>query len=302
MQSLSDNLDDAEYLAAIARVYQDAQRFQKLVQSQAELVRRLERFKSQSLGAGVSALELMGQRQQEIQKELQSLSEDLMQHAKALPEDMQMLAQDAQKFVKIIGEAEIEDQMSNAISATDNQNGRGAWQSASLALERMKALIPPPEENQEGECPGGNCFASLCSGGDCQGNRPGLSQSLAQMLDSLRRGQKSGMGGIGKAGGGVGGDPNDGYWVPGQSMLQLPIYGPSRSEYNRMSMQAQGGKGEGSTAGGQGLVQPHARESLNVPRDDNASSRSMLIEELPDKYREAVKIYFTPEAVQGVQP
>jgi hypothetical protein len=305
--ALEENLRDAEMIAAVARVMEQAQLFRRLLRQQTELVRRLERYRGEALGAGPSLLRTMQRRQEEIRTQLEGFSKTLRELAAALPFDMKELADDVLEFVDAIEAAEILKLMSDAESAAENQDGRGAWQSANVALERMKALLPDPNEGEgEGEGEGemdGNGFAQLCAGqkpGSCSGD--GIGQTLSQMLDALcnKPGDGSGRGYTGRSGGGAGGgDQGDGYWVERQSALDVPLFGPPRTDY----APPRGGEGHaGKQQRGSGRprqIAPTAHERLETQPRTKADSRSMLIEELPPKYRDSIKRYFLPQNSNG---
>jgi hypothetical protein len=123
-----------------------------------------------------------------------------------------------------------------------------------------------------------------------------MQSTLQQMLNALMKkgGKNSGNGGqLGRAGGGMGGGENSGYWMGGQSMLNVPVFGPGRTSYkNPLNGRGRGGRGS-APGSGKNSVSPKSREYIKVKQLGTADSKSMLIEELPQKYRESIKEYFS---------
>ena len=305
-ERLGREVADAETIAAIARVMREAQRYMQLVQRQSELVRRLERYRGSLTGRETAMLNLMETRQREIRRTLEDFTVQLEDLAGALPGEAEKLRHDALAFVGAVRGADILGAMSSAATAAGNRNGRAAWQSAQVALERMRALLPGEDQQAgQGQGQGQNLFAMLCAGqGQGLGLRPGIAETLAQMLESLCKGESSGRGrgrgagrgeGVGAGGGGTG-DVNDGYWASGQSLLDVPVFGPQRGDYTPREHGGRGHRGLGGAGGAPGRPAFTDGERLAAPRRDRTDSRGMLIEELPVRYREAVKRYFTTES------
>jgi hypothetical protein len=214
------------------------------------------------------------------------------------------LAHDAIKFVDAIRAAGIAQLMAKAETECLNQNGRLARQNADNALKIMLEFLK--NGNRKGQCKkngtgckqGGNSFMKMCNG-NCNsgssGNCNGIAKTLEEMLQALmqKSGQGSGSGAsVGRFGSGLGGN-GSGFTAPGQSQLNVPLYGPPRTSYQKYSRGT--GRGNGSSAGTAIAVRidAHSQEQLNTSHDNKADSKSMLIEELPVKYRQPIKEYFS---------
>ena len=145
-------------------------------------------------------------------------------------------------------------------------------------------------------CNSGNGFACMCQGQLKFRVPADMQATMAQMLAGILRGQGRGGNGMkpgSEGGGGVGGSPDDGYWMPGSTPLNIPAYGPPRTTFVRPGAGVSGaaGQGRGSGAGG-AVMQTGTRESLGTAEPIRTRTTGMSLELLPEKYRDAVKRYF----------
>ena len=293
-KALAEDMADASDIVAIVRIMQQAQVFKRLLKQQQELVRRLERYRSQSLGGGQSLLPAMQRRQAEIREQLLAFGPKLVELAGELPGDQFQLRQDSMAFAETIKTANIAGYMSQSENASENQNGRDAWQAANAALERMNGLLPEDGEKERDPDGDSNLFGDLCKGNG-SGYRKSLASTLAQMLEALCSQPGNGIGyGSGRgSGGGGAGDENDGYWGAGQSPLDVPVLGPQRGDYGDKRRGGKGHTGKAGAGTGKPRIGAQSNEHIQIRQQNNADSKSMLIEEIPEKYRDAIKEYFS---------
>ncbi len=97
---------------------------------------------------------------------------------------------------------------------------------------------------------------------------------------------------MGAGGFGAGGDADSGYSMPGSSLFNVPVFGPQRTEFQPPSQSgmAAGGEGAGGVAGPAATVSDRHAGPAGARKP--VTPESMLIERVPEKYREAVKRYF----------
>lgn len=118
-----------------------------------------------------------------------------------------------------------------------------------------------------------------------------MQQMLNALLSQAAGGE--GEGGSGGVGGGGGGAGQDGYSVAG-STASLPAYGPDRLTFSQS--QAALAKSGGKGGKGRGKPAPIATQGQSaVSADDYREPTTTTIssENIPPKYREAVKRYFS---------
>ncbi len=283
---------DAQETALVGRLMQEASRFQQLVQRQTDLVRRLERYAEGGAGGSTRLLGALGKEQDGIRADLETFTRDVATHANALPAKYRDLAASAREFLAAMKPLEIPALMTDAAEAARNEAGREAHRSATLALERMGQLMS--------DCSGGS-FGGMCQG-DMRFQVPkNLQTTMQQMLSAIgmrlgRGGSGNGMGaGAGAGTGmgmGMGGGAGDGYWMRGRSPLNVPTYGPPRTRFANPAGSGTGGVGP--DAGGRSPTgqRVHESENLEGSGTGDINSDSLPLEQIPPKYREAVKRYF----------
>ena len=310
---LQQTTDAATEIAALAKLMQQAMTFQQLLREQESLTRRLARYRNKKFSERKALLAALNLRQKEIREQLIQFAATITKLAGELPPQHRKLADDTTDFAKRIFSDQIPQTMANAENACRNQNGLTAWQFADQALKKLKALLSNQQQNGKNCKNGTNCkngkkgtkgkkgrnsFCDMCNGNLCSSggnNGSCISQTLQEMLDAfLKKGcQKSGNNpALGRSGSGLGGTAG-GYWRQGQSQLNTPVYGPQRSQYTRyMRGSGKGGHGNAScnTAS---FIKPQNQEHAKPTSRKRADSKSMLIEEVPEKYRQAIKEYFS---------
>lgn len=122
-----------------------------------------------------------------------------------------------------------------------------------------------------------------------------MTSTMQQMLDALmaRAGNGEGEGGDGGVGGGPGGGGQDGYSVAGNSAA-IPAYGPNRLNFSQSQLTASRGKAtnQGGT-GPTGKVDPTTAEAPETETFRENENQTIVPDNIPAKYREAVKRYFS---------
>ncbi|MDD5349326.1 MAG: hypothetical protein PHQ12_03860 [Chthoniobacteraceae bacterium] len=281
-RQMDEQKRSAQEIAAVSRVMENVAAFQKIVLQQTELERQMNRAAQSGRSEDKEMLRSLGERQAQIREALQQSAANLGREAAALPRGYEALKETAADFLNKLEAKKIPGEMAGGEDAARNQNAREAAQKAASALEKLRQLLS--------ECKG--------MGGMCQGqltfNVPNpLSQTLQQMLQSLlarASGNGSGNGTTGAAGWGAGTGESGGT-MGGNSPLNTPVYGPSR-----LSLTGNGpfGNGAGDPKGGN---QPVGRVEETGPmtpsRPDPIKSKGTLLENVPEKYRGAVKQYFS---------
>jgi len=137
------------------------------------------------------------------------------------------------------------------------------------------------------------------AGGDCQLDkfkiRPNMKKSMQQMLQALmnRLGQGDGNGGSGGSGSGSGGTSPNGFASQGHMDHLLPVYGPERMEFGGADL-AYGEYGSGK---GRSKRRKEVKVSSGLVGANNQSGTGSSQEavSVPEKYKQAVKTYFTEQ-------
>jgi hypothetical protein len=262
---------------------------------QRDLVRRLTRYELESGSKDLPLLASLGRKQQEIRDDLDAFMKDTPVRAAALPDKYQALKSSAVEFVNLIGKYEIPEFMKKAIVAAENQQGEPTYRNAKLALERLEQLLKECGGSDDGKGDPGTAFGRLCKGSGPGDWPDDLKSTLEEMLAAMcmRMGTGAYGQGTGMLGGGTdGGDVSDGYWAGGNSPLNIAVFGPQRTDYVNGKA---GGSGQSSDAScNVGVrVESGASENMSVRERSGVKSESMPLENVPEKYREAVKRYFS---------
>ncbi len=172
-------------------------------------------------------------------------------------------------------------------SACLDEQPRQAWRHATTALEKMEAALQACQ---------GSCFAGICAGGITFKVPDQLSRTMAQMLESLMTQYSQGVGwgsGTGAAGVGIAG-AWEGAYLNGYSAFSFPVYGPERK--NPFSSEAaadanSNGPGSGRRVGRE--VSYH--ETMREKDKDQTGGAGFSMEEVPPRYREAIKSFYSGE-------
>lgn len=295
IKGIGDEERMADEIARIARVMEQSAVFRELLRRQGDLVRRLERYAVESQASKDTRLLVSaGARQEEIRKNLLAFVAELQKCAGALPEAYADLKNSAIEFANEIGAREIPPTMGKAVGAAGNQDGRQTLHFAKLALERMKEL-----KEEKKKTPFGSLLDDKIGFGAGEGLKETLEQMLAAIGMGMGRGIGRGMGtgrgdgigiGSGGMGGGDSGSPDDGYSMGGMSPLNVPVFGPARMSFESRSGVSGSGRGG---LGGTGRIGSHASEVLGARGADSVKSQSVPVETVPEKYRQALKKYFS---------
>ncbi len=280
---------DAAEVEALAKLMECKIRFERIAADQETLVRRLQRLESETRFSDLKLLSTLGARQEELRLELQSVAEDIAKRSEALPPGYEKLQDASLTFAAKIEKLEIPGLMRKASSSAANGDGRRALGSSEAALEGMRSLLVESESSPF------SCDSKGNPGFDAKGK---AKSTLRQMLEALKcagRGGRNPGRGLGAAGsgkgsgeGGVyGGSLDDGYRSGMSSPLNTPVFGPRRSEFGKT-----GGAGPGPAGA---KIGKGASERMAQPPPSKApgASKSSTPESVPDKYREAVKKYFS---------
>jgi predicted nucleic acid-binding Zn-ribbon protein len=274
-QAVTKEVADAKEVVTFVAVMQHTATFKDILKRQTELTRKLKRFES-TLKKDPSVLPLFSGQQETIRSDLEKFSESLARAADQLPKTAEGrgLRQSALDFLQDILKLRIPVIMDLAVADGRNQNGLKMFQNASLALEKLESLL------SEG-CPNPD-FNILCNNRLFK-VRKEIAKTLRQMLSTLDgSGHQSGQSGSGS------GDPSNGSSLNESTLLNTPAYGPMRGRIGAGI--GPGGAGTGSRAVG---VEPGARESLSPDGKSGEETGGYLPERIPEKYREAVKKYFS---------
>ena len=286
-RDLDEQVRDAGEAALLAEIMESAARYARLLSEQESLVRRLSRFEGGGRKEDLPILAELEGRQAEIRRELSDLLNTIDAQAGKLRLDYQQLTADMEAFVEKARELEIVPTMEGAELKARNHDGAETCRLAGRALEKMKELAGPEK---------GSCFGGMCQGQlrfDVRQNmRSTLEQMLAAITMRICNGEGS-MPGMGRGGSGLGGGDSDGFWMGGQSPLDVAVYGPERRAYRSS---AAGGSGSGQGKGpGDHRIGKRETDRVAPAANGPVAAESMPLENVPENYRESVKRYFSAE-------
>ena len=306
-QRLEEQTKKAEDVASIARLMEAAAEFSQLVREQAALERRMRRFEGGVPEKDKSRLKAMGQEQAALRERIDDFERHLEEAADGLPFEATEMAIAADEFLAALRKTRAEFDMERSTSDADNQDGPSALQYSRLALEKLEGLLEGENESMGEDA---KKFAAMCQGrnqfGD--GGMPGLKETLEQMLGAIcmRAGQQPGEGqgkgrgklpnqGTGAGGVGMGGDANDGYTMGGFSQLNVPVLGPERMQFDQQPASSSGGGADGDTPGRgpSKTIAASETDRLAAEGSDLTATDSIQIDRAPEKYRDAVRRYFS---------
>jgi len=246
-----------------------------IVREQETLVRRLARFDGPTPERDAGSLRTIQERQRELREQLTAWTAELRTRAAALPPDYAQTAESAVRFAEAVEQLHITDPMEQSEKAAGNQDGRLAHRSASRALTLLQQLLTREEEG----------FGGMCKGQPTFQVNESARRTLEQMLQALHAAAGSGTATGSAMGAG------DGYSAGGSSPLNVPMLGVGRGG------EGSGGRGKGDGRGTSATEVPQVGDSGAAPFEDPASPRgeSVPIELIPERYREAIKRYFTTD-------
>lgn len=289
-QQIGGQVARAESAQAAARVLLLVGDFRALLEHQRLLERRLAGIAFSTRPEDREQLPVLGARQAENERRLEAFIRELLLRAGELPEEFTELRTSSCAFANAAAACDAATNMLNAAAAAHNTRAPEAQAQARAALEKLEALVS--------RCQGGGF------GGMCEGRQPrfkvteDIEATLAQMLASILRGGAgnqpvTGMGGT--TSGNVGGDPDDGYWVSGNTPINIPAFGPLRGRFAPATGGVIGSHGTGGAGGTDTLNDVTAAERLTAATPAATHAPVLTPEWLPVKYQEAVKKYFSGE-------
>ena len=275
---------DAKEASVVGAVMRQATVFKEIIRQQKDLVRRLQRFESR-VGVDTDVLQPFSKQQSEIRDDLNHFLNNLTHEAKKLAafSQYQELHQSTLEFCKQIQELRITPIMDEAATAGKNQDVRKMYQSAMLALEKLESMLSENCSNPE--------FQGLCNNQIRFEVKKDLAKTLRQMLNSMFS-SGSGAGSRGHGGGGVG-NPNDGYWANEYSPLNTPAFGPERTRFSKGEDQRGAGKEGRGKHEHTVILNQDSREQRSMDEKRETGGEGFFPERVPEKYRNAVKKYFT---------
>jgi tetratricopeptide (TPR) repeat protein len=285
--ALARKLDE---IKALARIMRSAAEFKRLVAKQDDIVKRVERFKTDTAPDNPGALKKLGKREAEIERKLELLKKEIVENADRLPKNYAQLARDAKVFVGKIDSIRIPEELRAAKNAAEKLAGFPAAEHAEKALELMRQLLKGGRKNNQFRQMMKGMAPTKCDG-SCDSN-------AAQMLSSILRRFGDGQA---KGAYGAGGEGGSGSTANSSSMLNTPLIGPKRTSFAKGRA---GRKGKGAPTGTGGRGEKHTVTKTLVENNADSETRenkTMLetdpvsIDDAPFEYRNAVKKYFSSE-------
>jgi peptidoglycan hydrolase CwlO-like protein len=274
-----DVMAPVQFVAAIVPLMKDSSRFIELYQHQRDLADRLSSFKDKdraddpALKARMRDLE---EEQRGLQKELESLLDDIEEHASRLPDDpsVKALRETAQKFAADLRASAAGEAMSAAATALGEYSGRTAHTEAKRAADILEKFIHRCNGMGQG-CK--NCLPKFSPTlGEC------MSQTCQQLMAGMNFGQGNGFG-FGAGGG---------YSARQGSLDNVGLYGtlPTFS-----SSEAKAGSGSDRHA--LGMMRDRGKDRMADPRDafhvpSAGKQRASTETAVPPAYRQRASRYF----------
>lgn len=292
---LDQQAEDAKLADQLMRVARSALDLQMVIDRQAALVRELSRYEANLRTTPASVLAAFAEDQALLAARLEEWFAETSALADALPSDQSALAENMRALVAAIRASQALDSMERAASAARGENAAEAYRYAQEALAALRNACSQCEKS-------GNSYAAMCRNpGQGFSVKDGLCNTLSQLCQALLRqfGSQNGPGGVGLSGGGAyGGDPANGYWASGSSVLDVPLHGPARS-----AMHQRTGRGEGHGGAGQGGA-GRVQSSESVDRQSTAATgtRAVTLDEIPERYREPARIFYGIDAAPERMP
>jgi len=301
-EQVAQQRKQAEDIAAMAKLMQAAAKFSSIVRDQGAHERRLQLFQEGATRRPDSArLKAHGKSQEKIHESLDDFESQIKEAAEGLPESAAEMKESALAFLDALRKTRAGEDMLRSVSEAESGNGASSHQFARLARDKLDALLDGSAGELGDE---GQSFAGMCRG---RGEFPGqgdMQSTLRQMLAAIgMRGGNGAFGGSGfspagsglAGGGSLGGNSNDGYATSGYSQLDVPMMGPERMHLNSPEGDGLAGddQGKGKGRGDPRSGQVSERERLQAEADAMARARVEQMERLPEKYRSAVKTYFS---------
>ena len=278
---LDGRLAQRPEIEAVGHLFEQAASFMQLVQQQRELANWIDRM-ALTGSSDAGALSAAAKLQDQLREVARQMPGQMRDASKAIPNGAgyDKLKADADAFAAQLEESEAQTSMARASTAAQNTDAQKAAQSARQAHEQLAALVPDASKNE---------FAEACNG-SCQKLFPqghSLGKTLGQCLGGMM--SRARLGALGS-----GGPADDGYATQGFSGLELPVFGPQRSRITpppRPVITSLGSIREGLSKTLQLNVDNQAR--IEKPGSDATGSASISLQQIPEKYRSAVRKYFS---------
>lgn len=294
---MEQEMKKGEKVVAAGKVIEQAGRFKQLLEKQREIVkdlnRTIEQIRRGETQAG-PALRDLARQQREAAAELLDVEKQLDESLKALPEEFAAMKEQGTEFLEMLREQKVPGVMDDAAKSAEAADSKAAGEQAAEALKRLEDLL----KKDNGIC-------EMCRGGDGPPKFPwpqDLEQTMQQLMQSLipklggGSGQGSKPGGAGGEGQGASGDSESGFSMQGKAP-RLPMFGPPRSRFQRNAGPQLGGSGKSGAGSGKGPERDAdvGRDEVATQTKRSAAGEGAGTEAVPEKYREAVKRFFSAE-------
>ncbi len=277
---------DAEILAKLDEFLRLGAEFKAIVESQKELVKRLSIFKTSDLPEHLAKLPGYAKQEKTISDRLEALLKKMLALKKGLPEELEKIQSDIQFFTEEYRRTKIDFLLAQTIKQAGFRNGGQAYHFALLAHEKLEDLLNKKK----------NSFSAAARGqlpGDAlPGGMKGTAQQMLEsLLNQLGQGGLNGRG-LSGTGSGIGppGEGNSGR--SGMPYLNVPVVGPKRLMTGKSGS---GGRGRGKGGKGHGIKRPirvKYSEKMNMTKPEFTETDSIILDQVPPRYRDAVKEYF----------
>jgi hypothetical protein len=277
-QGIQESGRQAKTAAAIARVLSLADDYREIVEMQKELVRRLERF----TGTGNVNLENLphyGEMELRILRALKKFMKQLEERSNALGSEFAELKFSASEFIKNVELLEIPSYMGKCAIAANNLKAVKALELATLVLKHLKLLMS--------DCTGeGSEIANMLQGKITFKISQAIAKNLKQIMSTLK-----GMT-AGKLGQTMAGDGKNSQ-TQNSSVLNTPMYGPLFVDGG----ESETGEGPGKGENGMDELTKTIESAETLPPIEKSQNheREISYDQVPEKYRDAVKRYFSTE-------
>ena len=290
MEQFSSKTNDTIKVSAVMAC---AAKFAAIRAEQKAIVRKLDKFAADNEAPSKAVLQELGRKEAELREKLAAFLKELGTAADGLPGRFDDLRNDSHGFIELVDKFGIPKILEDAALEGKNMNGDKTSTLAKLALEKMDALLK--QDNNLSQMAKGNFPAQGLGDGDS------VRETLQQMLRAMMKQKCNGAGvgnesgrGSGAGGGGLG-DVNDGYFMNSYSPLNIPVAGPQRSSYSPKS--GAGAQGEGQCPAGKAAKRNAKTERGGIIVKERRSTETINVnlDEVPEKYRDAVKKYFGEE-------
>ena len=246
--------------------------FADLIRRQGNVARRMKKL-AESRNLDGPLLQSLGEEERGIHDKFVKARQELERQAAALPESLADLKGSALAFAQKADGLGVVGLLDSAARAAGERDAPKAWNDAALAYERMLQL------------------KSKCKLGGMMGNKLcfKLSESedmtAGEMLEAILA-QMNGVGGSGEGDG-------DGYSAGGHTPLNVPLFGPQHSGAGEGDEAKSGSKdGKGKARDVHGALGKDAKETLKPDSPATTPTDKLDLDEVPEKYRDAVKRYF----------